>query len=100
MLTTVYLPIALVSLWGEGSTHRNSEITASHCAILDHTMALVSAIHIVCVRSTTPARVAGYHGYIVNWMRDLQVVLPHALHHTNGHMTLHVWDYLQLFCPV
>lgn len=47
-LTTLYLPIALVSLWGEGSTHRTSEIAVSRHAILDHTMALVSAVHIVC----------------------------------------------------
>jgi hypothetical protein len=48
-LTTVYIPIALVSLWGEGSVHRNSDIAASRRAILDHTMSLVSAIHIVCL---------------------------------------------------
>ncbi|KAG1866120.1 hypothetical protein F4604DRAFT_1928133 [Suillus subluteus] len=99
-LTTVYLPIALVSLWGEGSTHRNSEIAVSHCAILDHTMALVSAVHIVCLRSMMTARAAAYRGYIVDWIRDLQVLLPHATHRTNGHMALHVWDYLQLFGPV
>ncbi|KAG2059963.1 hypothetical protein BDR06DRAFT_979690 [Suillus hirtellus] len=73
-LTTLYLPIALVSLWGEGSTHCTSEITVNHCVILDHMMALVSAVHIV--------------------------LLPHAPHRTNGHMALHVWDYLQLFGPV
>ncbi|KAG2079398.1 uncharacterized protein F5147DRAFT_785098 [Suillus discolor] len=73
-LTTVYLPIVLVSLWGEGSTHRNSEIAANCHAILDHTMALISAVHIT--------------------------LLPHAPHRTNGHMALHMWDYLQLFGPV
>lgn len=100
MLTTVYLPIALVSLWGEGSTHRNPEIAASRRAILEHTMALVSAVHIVCLRSMTTARAEAYRGYIIAWMRDLQVLLPHASHRTNGHMALHVWDYLQLFGPV
>ncbi|KAG2046250.1 hypothetical protein BDR06DRAFT_977615 [Suillus hirtellus] len=90
----------LVSLWGEGSTHCNLEITANHCAILDHTMALISAVHIVCLQSMMMARAAAYHGYIVNWVRDLQTLLPHAPHHTNGHMALHVWDYLQLFGPM
>jgi hypothetical protein len=99
-LTTVYIPIALVSLWGEGSVHRNSDIAASRRAILDHTMSLVSAIHIVCLRSMTTDRADAYRTYMVNWVRDLQVILPHARHRTNGHMALHVWDYLQLFGPV
>ncbi|KAG1721306.1 uncharacterized protein EDB91DRAFT_1256562 [Suillus paluster] len=99
-LTTAYLPIALVSLRGEGSTHRTSEIAASRRAIRDHTMTLVSAVHIVCQRSMTTARAEAYRGYIVDWMRDLQVLLPHAPHRTNGRMALHVWDYLQLFGPI
>ncbi|KAG2746171.1 hypothetical protein P692DRAFT_201867965 [Suillus brevipes Sb2] len=99
-LTTVYLPIALVSLWGEGSQHRTSEVSANRRAILDHTMSLVSAVHIACLRFMTAARAQAYHGYIVAWIRDLRVLHPHAPHRTNGHMALHVWDYLQLFGPV
>jgi hypothetical protein len=99
-LTTVYLPITLVSLWGEGSEHRSSEIAANRHAILDHTMALVSAVHISCLRSMTTARAEAYRGYMVAWIRDLKVLLPHAPHCTNGHMVLHVWDYLRLFGPV
>jgi hypothetical protein len=99
-LMTVYLPIALVSLWGEGSAHRNSDIAASRRAILDHTMALVSAIRIACLRSMTKDRADAYRTYMINWIGNLQVILPHARHRTNGHMALHVWDYLQLFGPV
>ncbi|KAG1797468.1 uncharacterized protein HD556DRAFT_1441029 [Suillus plorans] len=99
-LTTVYLPIALISLWGEGSVHRNTDIADSRRATLDHTMALVSAIHIACLRSMMTDRADTYHTYIVEWIRDLQVIHPHAHHRTNGHMVLHVWDYLQLFGPV
>lgn len=99
-LTTVYLPITLVSLWGEGSEHRSSEIAANRHAILDHTMALVSAVHISCLRSMTTAQAEAYRGYMVAWIRDLKVLLPHAPHCTNGHMVLHVWDYLRLFGPV
>lgn len=99
-LTTVYLPIALVSLWGEGSQHRTSEVAANRRAVLDHTMSLVSAVHIACLRFMTVARAQAYRGYIVAWIRDLQVLHPHAPHRTNGHMVLHVWDYLQLFGPV
>lgn len=99
-LATVYLPLALVSLWGEGSQHRTSEVAANRRAILDHTMSLVSAVHIACLRFMTAARAQAYRGYIVAWMRDLRILHPHAPHRTNGHMALHVWDYLQLFGPV
>ncbi|KAG2745383.1 hypothetical protein P692DRAFT_20743929, partial [Suillus brevipes Sb2] len=99
-LTTVYLPIALVSLWGEGSQHRTSEVAANRRAVLDHTMSLVSAVHIACLRFMTVARAQAYRRYIVAWIRDLQVLHPHAPHRTNGHMALHVWEYLQLFGPV
>ncbi|KAG2737921.1 hypothetical protein P692DRAFT_201732258 [Suillus brevipes Sb2] len=63
-------------------------------------MSLVSAVHIACLRFMTVARAQAYRGYIVAWIRDLQVLHPHAPHRTNGHMALHVWDYLQLFGPV
>jgi hypothetical protein len=94
------LTIALVSLWGEGSQHRTSEVSANCCAILGHTMSLVSAVHIACLRFMTATQAQAYHGYIVAWIRDLRVLHLHAPHRTNGHMALHVWDYLQLFSPV
>ncbi|KAG2341498.1 hypothetical protein BDR05DRAFT_976867 [Suillus weaverae] len=99
-LTTVYLPTVLVSLWGKGSQHRTSEVSANHHAVLDHTMSLVSAVHIACLRFMTATRAQAYHGYIVAWIRDLWVLHPHAPHRTNGHMALHIWDYLQLFGPM
>jgi len=66
----------------------------------NHMMALVSTVHIVCPWSMMMAWAAAYHGYIVEWIRDLQVLLPHAPHRTNGHLELHIWDYLQLFGPM
>ncbi|KAG2053087.1 hypothetical protein BDR06DRAFT_982901 [Suillus hirtellus] len=99
-LATVYLPIVLVSLWGKGSQHHTSEVAANHRTILNHTMSLVSTVHIAGLPFMTVARAQAYHGYIVAWIRDLQVLHPHAPHCTNGHMVLHVWDYLQLFSPV
>ncbi len=40
-LTTVYFPISLVAVWGEGSAHSTPELASSLRRILDHTMALV-----------------------------------------------------------
>ncbi|KAG2059231.1 hypothetical protein BDR06DRAFT_980138 [Suillus hirtellus] len=99
-LTTVYLPIVLVSLWGKGSQHHTSEVAANHRTILDHTMSLVSAVHIACLQFMTTAQAQAYRKYIVVWIQDLQILHPHAPHCTNGHMVLHVWDYLQLFRPM
>jgi hypothetical protein len=40
-LSTIFLPIALISLWGEGTSHPSPEIAARFRQILNHTMLLV-----------------------------------------------------------
>ncbi|KAG2139212.1 uncharacterized protein EDB93DRAFT_1253139 [Suillus bovinus] len=47
-LITVYIPIALVSLWGAGTSHPSDEVGTLLRAILDHTMELVCAVYVVC----------------------------------------------------
>lgn len=48
-LATVYLPIALVSLWGEGTSHSSPELTERLRQIVDHSMLLFSAVCLVCM---------------------------------------------------
>ena len=59
-LATVYIPLALVSLWGEGLHHQSAEEEAKLRTILDNTMYLVSAIHIACSSTMTESRVLAY----------------------------------------
>ncbi|KAF8576081.1 hypothetical protein K439DRAFT_1368184, partial [Ramaria rubella] len=49
-LSTMYLPLALVSLWGAGMMHQDAEMTRRLRATLDHTMTLFSTVHLICMR--------------------------------------------------
>ncbi|KIK12696.1 hypothetical protein PISMIDRAFT_45180, partial [Pisolithus microcarpus 441] len=71
-LATIYLPLALVSLWGEGSTYRSHE---------------ASCIMAYCTCITT-------------WLSTLPNALPAAKPRPNCHMACHISDYLKLFGPV
>ncbi|KIM67399.1 hypothetical protein SCLCIDRAFT_108212, partial [Scleroderma citrinum Foug A] len=87
-LATVYIPLALVSLWAKLRT------------ILDNTMYLVSAIHIACSSTMTESQVLAYHSCITTWLKTLPDVLPKATICPNCHMACHIYDYLKLFGPV
>jgi len=99
-LATIYLPLALVSLWGEGSAHRSHEVKAHLWAVLDNTMALVSAICIACSRTMTHSCITAYRSCILTWLSTLPVALPAAKPIPNCHMACHIYDYLKLFGPV
>jgi hypothetical protein len=49
-LITVYIPIALVSLWGAGTSHTSDEVGTHLKAVLKHTMELVWAVYLACTR--------------------------------------------------
>jgi hypothetical protein len=59
-MTTVYLPMALISLWGKGTSHASQLAAARLKGVLDHTMALVSAIILACMRTMTEDRMTAY----------------------------------------
>jgi hypothetical protein len=99
-MITIYLPIALILLWGEGSPHPTPDEAAKFRRILDHTMALVSAVIIVCRRTTSRERAELYRTYMATWVRELTDIHTHTHHHPNNHMALHIYDFLLLFGPV
>lgn len=99
-MTTVYLPLALVSIWGEGSAHPTKEVADHLRRVLDHTMHLVCAIQIACYRTMTVSRTTAYRSHITAWLTALKEVLPDASFRPNGHMACHIADYLELFGPV
>ena len=61
---TVYLPLALVSLWGDGMSHESLDDASRLCLVLDHTMALVLAITLACKWTMTQACALAYCNYI------------------------------------
>ncbi|KAJ3495364.1 hypothetical protein NLJ89_g10637 [Agrocybe chaxingu] len=98
-MTTVYLPISLISMWGEGMapTARNSAILQR---VLDHTMHLVCAISLACKRTMTRERREAYLAHLLIWMRSLSDIRPGAQPRPNHHLAIHIYDFLYLFGPV
>lgn len=98
-LSTVYLPISLTVLWGEGSKHKSPSRAAYARRVLDHTMSLVQAITLACSRSTTSDRISAYRDYVLSWVSKLQDIHPRT-HRPNNHMAIHIYDFMLLFGPV
>jgi len=63
-LSTIYLPLALISMWGEDTLHPSSREADRFRQLLDHTMLLVSAISLACMRSMTKTRATAYLDYM------------------------------------
>jgi hypothetical protein len=99
-LATVYFPVALISLWGEGTSHPSPEAARSARRILDHTMLLVCAAILLCYHSSTTNRTHTFLTYILAYIKDLRVLHPDAKHHSIHHMAVHLRDFLILFGPV
>lgn len=99
-MSTIYLPLALISLWGDGTPHSSPEVAAKFRHVLDHTMALVCAIILACARTMTHERATAYRSYIASFIQDLQDLHPDTTRRTNHHMAMHIYDFLHLFGPV
>lgn len=99
-LCTIFLPIALISLWGEGTPHPSPDITARLHRILDHTMLLVSAVSLACMRVMTPSRSAAYLEYMTQYIRDYLIIHVDIKARPNMHMAMHIPHFLHLFGPV
>nr|GAT58598.1 predicted protein [Mycena chlorophos] len=98
VLSTIYLPIALVLLSGTGE-----EEDPRLRGMLDHSMALFSAVILVCRHVITEDRVAAYRHHLKEWVQGLEVHHPHTQIHArrpNIHMAFHIADFLVLFGPV
>lgn len=98
-MATIFLPLALISMWGEGSTHQTALESARLREILDHTMLLVSAIALVCMRTMTQARSNSYLDYMTQYISLLPKLHPNANLKPNHHMSMHVPLFLRLYGP-
>ena len=101
IMCTVYLPIALVTLWGAGSSNVTHQSRAFFQCVIDNTMLLVSAIVVLCKRATSEARAHKYCSYIAQWLCGLQEIHSGSYtDRTNNHMAFHIFEFLLLFGPV
>ena len=102
ILSTVYLPIALVILWGD--LNRFPPLEGSYnLKVLDHTMSLFQAVTLICQYTMNPKHVAMFCNFMKEWVDDLYTVHPHTKKHqkrTNIHISFHLYEFLLLFGPV
>lgn len=99
-LGTIYFPLAMVSLWGQGSVHKSAERAAKLRNVLDLTMSLVSAVIVACKRTVTKERQEAYGRHISNYTQRLSELYPDFEHRPNNHVAFHIYDFLALFGPV
>lgn len=99
-MATIYLPIALVLSWGEGTVHTSLDSELKLRKVLDHTISLFSATRLACMRYTNPSRILDYHRLMVSYISNLDILHPDAPKRTNPHMSLHIYEFLKLFGPV
>ena len=98
-MTTVYLPIALISCWGTGTIHGSSSDAFYLRTVLHHTMDLVCAVSIACLRTMTLDRTNAYLRHLKSWVSGMKDLHPSSNHTINGHMAFHIYDFLRLFGP-
>ena len=99
-LMTIYIPIALISLWGTGVVAGTPQTQATFLEVLDHTMHLVSAVWLVCKRTTTRTRATSYRDHLISYVRNLRRLHLHSNFRPNHHAAFHIYDFLLLFGPV
>jgi len=95
-LGTIYLPIALISLWGT----EEPSLTSLELRILRHTMLLVSAVSLAMKHTTTQGRMTAYRENMLEYIKGIPGLYPGVNARTNHHVAVHIYDFLELFGPV
>ena len=67
ILCTVYLPLALISIWGHGFRPASAKDSGFLAEVLENTMLLVCAVSILCKRSTSLEKAIKYREYFAWW---------------------------------
>jgi hypothetical protein len=98
--STIYLPIALILLWGDGSTHFDAEVQRQFTTLLDNTMSLVQAITLACYRVTSDYCIEAISKHLKEYLTTIRVLFPSFDPSTNQHMSLHLTSFLRQFGPV
>lgn len=99
-LGTIYLPLALISLWDNRCRKASSDYEASRLrAYLDHTMLIVSAVMIACKRTASERRSNDFLQCITGYLTDLQALHPDANYRPYHHLAMHLPHFFRLFGP-
>ncbi|KAF5317882.1 hypothetical protein D9758_018788 [Tetrapyrgos nigripes] len=101
-LSTIYLPIALVTLWGDEHSPPSQDPAVLQ-SVLDHTMWLFQAVMIVCRNTMTTDRADAFREFVDKWVNNLRKVHPHTREHAarpNIHAAGHIYDFLICYGPI
>lgn len=98
-LITVYIPIALWSLWGTGTSHPSDEVSTHLRDVLNHTIELVCVVYLMCAQTTTAQRAHAYCTHIANYVGNLKKIHPTFALCPNHHAAFHIYNYLLLVGP-
>ncbi len=96
ILSTIHIPIALATLWGDEKFPQQSHFLK----LLDHSMALFEAVTILVRNTMSLSRATRYRLLLKYWVDNLYEFHPHTESHrkrTNVHAALHLYDFLVLF---
>jgi hypothetical protein len=93
-LCTTTLPMSLIRLWS------NKPADEHHTQLLEMTMCLVSAVIIICSRTTSKAHADEYLELMFRYRELLQSKFPTFVAKPNFHMALHIPEFLLMYGPV
>ncbi|KAE9395576.1 hypothetical protein BT96DRAFT_776692, partial [Gymnopus androsaceus JB14] len=105
-LSTIFIPIALVTLWGDDDGVAPPSDDSDEGLLfqaLQHSMALFQATLIACRYTMTSDRIQAYRTHLTKWIQELRPLFPHTREsppRVNIHMANHIYDFLKLFGPV
>lgn len=97
-LWTIYIPLALISLWVDGMPDAADDI-ADMAEVLDNAMALASLVTLLCKHTTSQERARRYRDHVRDHVEGLKKLFPGFLlpYH---HAVFHLYESLLLFGPV
>ena len=98
-LGTIYLPIALISWWGESTPHMSAEEAADFLQVVKHTICFISAVIIVSKYFVSPLCSSGYLKQMLRYLSNLQTIHPSANFHPYHHLSLHLPYFFHLSGP-
>ncbi|KAK0458317.1 uncharacterized protein EV420DRAFT_1270592, partial [Desarmillaria tabescens] len=102
VLSTIYLPIALVTLWGDNNGQPLPD-DSWHLPILDCTMVLFQAVTIICRYTMNLGQATTYRNLLKKCVDGLYSVHPHMQTHKerpNVHAAFHLYEFIISFEPV
>ncbi|KAF7362698.1 hypothetical protein MVEN_00619100 [Mycena venus] len=98
-LATIYIPIAIVLLWGDQPKNDAERLRE----MLVHSMALFQAVTLVCRYTSSQDRATAYRLFLKQWVDGMSSNHPHTDEHNariNIHAAFHIYDFILLFGPI